>query len=285
MTQIIESQTMRAQARAINARTDKNAAPDDTAPLTSKVSDELLNGNEEVRLSKKQLLTLAYEEFFTEDAEYPLNFKFDVSLKQRIDADLSLYVREDPTVNLEFILTKTRRSLQTAPIDVNLKASRRPLNRAQLEAPYFYLTEDEARRIARRFMNRLNQLMFKHAARRKNNPRRLSAIICQHDKSTRRHLHCMIAMPPHLTNTECLTFFDTALRTEPFVYRRSYAAPIRDLQKAISYNIRDDKTINDNAMLYIHHQPQTPLTTTENAHDPERTDRPDRDCRFSLVAA
>ncbi len=264
----------------MNARTDKNAAPDDSAPLTCKVSDELLNVNEEARLSKKQMLTLAYEKFFTEDAEYPLNYKFDVSLKQRIDADLSLYVREDPTVNLEFILTKTRRSLQTAPLTVNPRASRRPLNRAQFEAPYFYLTEDEARRIARRFMNRLNQLMFKHAARRKNNPRRLSAIICQHDKSTRRHLHCIIAMPPRLTNTECLTFFDTALRTEPFVYRSRNAERIRNLQKVINYSLSDHKTINDNAMLYIHHQP--PLTTTENAHDPERTNR---DRRFSPVAA
>lgn len=49
---------------------------------------------------------------------------------------------------------------------------------------------------------------------------------------------------------------------------------IESVSKSLSYNIRDDKTLTDNSILYVYPaQPAKNLTTQEEAHDPASIDR------------
>jgi hypothetical protein len=92
----------------------------------------------------------------------------------------------------------------------------------------------------------------------------LTALICQHDKGTRRHLHALLAIPPHIevvrrtpeVPSEFERLLDDALKPERFVARVHKIEPLQNVYASLTYNIRDDKTLNDNSILYIHRQPR-----------------------------
>ncbi len=256
------------------------------------------------------------------DAQCPLNVRVDITLKQRRDCDseVSVWVRapDAPTHALRTVVQRTtafapslpstvlceanvldpvypHRVLRKVkkfrkcqpPISVRPKRSARSPRYSADHAPAYYLTEDEARRIAIRVVNRLNKAIFGKAANRKQNPTRLTALICQHDRETRRHLHALFAVPPSVPIEQFTQLLRKAMQPEPFIARIHEITKINvGIAASIAYNLRDDKTISDNSVLYVYSpQSQPPLTTQEEAHDPERTDRPDRDRRFSPVAA
>jgi hypothetical protein len=125
-------------------------------------------------------------------------------------------------------------------------------------APFYYLTEDEVRRIATRVVNRLNRELFGTAARRRNNPLRLTALVCQHDKGTRRHLHALLAVPPDVTIRTFRAALTHACDTEPFIYRITRLEHVANLSASIRYNANDFKSLSQNAILYLHTQHELP---------------------------
>jgi hypothetical protein len=163
-----------------------------------------------------------------------LNVRVDLTLKQRRDSDL-LTVR--PRMD---------------DVTVNVPARRIPLRDAPLFAPFYYLNEDESQRIAVRVMNRLNKLFFGNRARRTQNPERLTALICQHDKDTRRHLHCLIGVPPTVSLETFSKILDRSLANEPFVHRHRKVQYLENLAASIHYNANDQKSRTDDPILYLY---------------------------------
>lgn len=198
------------------------------------------------------------------NAEYPLNVRIDLSLKQRCPSDLCVTVR-DPSAPEHVLRTIERRPVFASreQSDVRPARSKTSLRACANAAAFYYLTEDEARRIASRVVNRLNRAIFGRAARAKT-PKRLTALVCQHDKGTRRHLHALMAIPPDIeivrripeVPSEFETLLDEALKSERFVARIHKIEPLKNAYASLAYNIRDDKTINDNSILYVHCQPR-----------------------------
>jgi hypothetical protein len=140
-----------------------------------------------------------------------------------------------------------------------------------VRTPFYYLTEDEARRIATRFINRLNKDLFGNAARRRNDPERLTALICQHDKDTRRHLHCLFALPLNVTLSEFTTAAYRALRNEPFVYRLHRLELADSLSQSITYNMDEEKTRAQSTILYVY--PKLDTSTPEESTDEKSQSR------------
>lgn len=215
------------------------------------------------RVQYKQALTDAWYDLMT-DVEYPLNVRVDLSLKQRCQSDLCVTVR-DPRAPDHALRTIERRPMYAAPnqSDVRPVRPKTNLGTSANAAAFYYLTEDEARRIASRVINRLNRALFGRAAR-STTPKRLTAIVCQHDKDTRRHLHALLAIPPAIEvarrNAEVPSEFERlladALKPERFVARVHNVEPLMNAHASLSYNLRDDKTINGNSLLYLHCQPR-----------------------------
>jgi hypothetical protein len=179
--------------------------------------------------------------------EHSLNVRLELTLKQRRDSDLDTERPRDENIT------------------VRVPGRRFAVRDAPLFAPYLYLTEDEARRIAVRLMNRLNKELFGHAARRKHDPQRLTALVCHHDKGTRRHLHALLALPPDVTLPAFRNALTRSCRTEPFIYRRTRLEQVNTLAGSIRYNADDFKTLSRNSILYIHtHNPSQQSPRTEN---------------------
>jgi hypothetical protein len=103
-------------------------------------------------------------------------------------------------------------------------------------------------------MNRLNKELFGNAARRKHNPERLTAVICQHDRGTRRHLHCLFAVPATMTLTDFLAALDRAQRSEPFIYETRNVEPVKDLAASILYIADERKSLTQNPIVFLHPQ-------------------------------
>jgi hypothetical protein len=163
-----------------------------------------------------------------------LNLRVDLTLKQRRDSDL-LTVR--PRMD---------------DLTVNVPPRRIPLRDAPLFAPFFYLNEDESRRIAVRVMNRLNKALFGNRARRKENPERLTALICHHDKDTRRHLHCLIGVPSEVSLERFSAMLDRTLASEPFVHRHRKVQLVENVAASILYNINERKSRAFDPVLYLY---------------------------------
>lgn len=177
----------------------------------------------------------------------------------------------EPLPSIAAIVPITRQKIVriNTDVDVGVRAKRAPrtLEQANAFAPYLYLTENEARRIAIRLMNRLNKELFGNAARRKHAPQRLTALVCHHDTGTRRHLHILLALPPDVTLPTFRNVLTRACRTEPFVYRTTRLERINNLAGSIRYNADDFKTLSRNAILYIHTQPEP--SQPENGEQPQ----------------
>ena len=149
---------------------------------------------------RREQLTQEWTNFLSHPSvEHSLNVRLELTLKQRRDSDLDTERPRDESIT------------------VRVPGRRFAVRDAPLFAPYLYLTEDETRRIAIRLMNRLNKELFGHAARRKHDPQRLTALVCHHDKGTRRHLHVLLALPPYVTMATFRNALSRACRTEPFL--------------------------------------------------------------------
>lgn len=129
-----------------------------------------------------------------------------------------------------------------------------------------YLTEHEARRIASRMMNSINGTLFGSAARRTPDPRRLHALICQHDKGTRRHLAVLLVLPPEKSMEDLERAVDRACRQEPFVYAERRLEPVRTAPGSITYNANDAKSRLGDSLLYIYPQRQPQHRESEAHH-------------------
>jgi hypothetical protein len=203
--------------------------------------------------------------------EHSLNLRVDLTLKQRRATELktcrpAAFV--EPWYDIQVVDTYIPEINGTIPVrkfriaelvdntaNVHLGSRRRTsLKDGPLFAPFYYLTEDEARRIAIRVMNRLNKKLFGNAARRTHNPMRLTALICQHDKNTRRHLHCLFAVPPAVPLTEFQYALQLALRNEPFIYDVQNVENIRSVPASILYNTDEQKSLTSNPIVYLHPQ-------------------------------
>lgn len=130
----------------------------------------------------------------------PLNVRVDITLKQRIDSELetrrsssSPAVRYSklkvvntfiPALNAVVPVKRCRIEAldDRKTVNVGVKQGRTSLKDAALQTPFYFLTEDEARKLPVRVMNRLNRELFGHRTRRANNPEKLTALITMHDK-------------------------------------------------------------------------------------------------------
>jgi hypothetical protein len=212
--------------------------------------------------------------------EHSLNLRVELTLKQRRASELetrrpaefvsvrypNFYIRKDTYVEAIEGTYPVKRFVgpvlnDAETVSVRVAPSRVSLRDAPLYAPFYYLTEDEVRRIAIRMMNRLNKALFGNAARRKHNPERLTAVICQHDKGTRRHLHGLFAVPDTMPQSEFLTALNDALRNEPFVYRIQKTERVQNLAASILYNTDERKSLTEHPIVYLH--PQLSPTTRE----------------------
>lgn len=191
------------------------------------------------------------------------------SLRERFEQELKTRTRQMTPYSASVRLTR-----HSAPPTVNVPQRRLSLVDAPLFAPYLYLTEDDTRRIAIRLMNRLNKELFGHAARRKHDPQRLTALVCQHDRGTRRHLHVLLAQPPDVTLPAFRNALTRSCRTEPFIYRSTRLEQVNSLAGSIRYNADDFKTLSQNSILYIHtNTPSQKRPRTENSNnEPEPTE-------------
>lgn len=225
--------------------------------------------------SERSSIVDAWYDLLNADEECPLNVRLEITLKQRRSSDLAVLIR-DPAAPPHVLRTIVRRpSLRPAAcLTVRTRSRVVPMRDAASHAAAYYLTEDETRRIASRLMNRLNKAIFRKAANRKNNPRRLTALICQHDRKTRRHLHALFAVPSNVPIEQFKQLLREAMKTEPFIARIHNVELIENVSASIAYDIRDDKTLTDNSVLYVYPaQPEHDLTTQEEAHDPASINR------------
>jgi hypothetical protein len=180
--------------------------------------------------------------------ERSLNVRLELTLKQRRDSELETERPRDKNIT------------------VRVPGRRIPLRDAPLFAPFYYLAEDEARRITVRVIHRLNREFFGTAARRERAPLRLTALVCQHDKGTRRHLHFLLALPPSVTLPTFRTALLRACRKEPFIYRTKRLEHVQNLAASIRYNADDFKSLSRNSVLYIH---------THTEPEPEKGEQPE----------
>lgn len=227
-------------------------------------------------LMKQELRTCWHDYLRDPSFTQAINLRVDLTLKQRRSSGLrtrrpstSARVRYPATYSHTYVETDGCPPVKRyAPpvvddrktVNVRVGTCRAPLRDAHLYAPYYYLTDDEVRRIALRLMNRLNKSIFGNRARRRGNPERLTAMICQHDRGTRRHLHCLFAVPPTVQPTRFMTALREALATEPFVYRAESIELVRDLSGSITYNANESKSLAGSPILYLYpqlHQPKS----------------------------
>lgn len=222
--------------------------------------------------------------------EKSLNVRIDLSLRQRRKSELETRrPPECPTVqyfktvtesaNTGTLIVRQRiarignqhreRHDDVFPAEVSVPSRRLPLWQAAICAPYYYLTEDEARRVAVRLMNRLNKEVLGNVARRSHDRQRLTALICQHDRGTRRHLHCLLALPDDVPFAHFIVSFYRACRTEPFLYRRHRIERVENLAGAVVYNLNDRKSLFGSSILYLHVQPNTSQPFHERKQDDE----------------
>ncbi len=202
---------------------------------------------------RKERLTQEWTQFLSHPSvQHSLNVRLELTLKQRRDSDLET--------------TRPRNENITVRVRERRRGPRPAFRDAPLFAPFYYLTENETRRIATRLMNRLNKELFGTAARRKNAPLRLTALVCHHDKGTRRHLHLLLALPPDVTIPRFRAALSHACYSEPFIYRTTRLEHVANLAASIRYNADDLKTLSQNSILYIHTQP---VPQPENGEQPE----------------
>lgn len=179
-----------------------------------------------------------------------LNLRVEITLKQRRNSEL-----------------KTARP-NNDEITVHVKQRRFAFRDAPMFAPFYFLTDEEVRRIAVRLVNQMNRRIFGNLSRRKTEvPQRLTALICQHDKDTRRHLHCLFAVPSGITFSRFETVLYRALQKEPFSYRIARFEPIEDVRKSILYNANERKSLSRNPVVYLHPQINTASDEPRRIHN------------------
>jgi hypothetical protein len=154
-----------------------------------------------------------------------LNLRVDLTLKQRRNSDLHTVRPQDEDLT------------------VRIRSRRVSLQDAALSTPFYYLSDDEVRRIVVRVMNRLNREMFGARARHKTNPKRMTALVCQHDKDSRRHLHCLLELPAEVSRQEFTTKLDRILTSEPFVHREKRIETVDNLTASMVYNMNTRKSL------------------------------------------
>jgi hypothetical protein len=205
----------------------------------------------------------------------------DLTLKQRRETDLKTR-RPAPAPTIRYAKTQHGRSTIAAldhdgtlerPGTLNVRVknpSRMSLRDAPLFAPYHYLEAEEVRKIAGRIVNRLNVHFFRGRARRKKNPEKLNALIVQHDRDTRRHLHCLFGLPPNVTLKDFKQALRHALKHEPFVFpnavddeRSCRIEPVEDLRRSVFYNVDERKSLTGMPILYTSPN-RRPSTTKEH---------------------
>jgi hypothetical protein len=158
-------------------------------------------------------------------------------------------------------------------VNVHVKAlGRRPisLHRAALLATDYYLSLEEVRTLAVRVANRLNVDFYRGKARRMNNPLKLPALICLHDKRTRFHLPMLFGLPAGVTLADFQQALRHILAREPFVFagavddeRACKIEIVQNLAASVLYNANDRKSLMKSSVLYVYTPPsiQTGETT------------------------
>jgi hypothetical protein len=252
---------------------------------TKRQRERLARPDEERRRSRKdtehQLVAFLSEPH----VECSLNVRVDLTMKQRRDTELvTRRPRNEPKIRYHkservetFVpaantgLNVHRYAIQKIDddevVNVRVPARRLCLNDAPLFAPFYYLTEEETRRIAVRVVNRLNRELFGNRARRTNNPERLTALICHHDRRTRRHLHCLFAVPATVADADFRNALSRAMRNEPFLYRVERFERVRNLTASILYNTNERKALSGTSILYQQTYTPTPDDTNRSLND------------------
>ena len=214
---------------------------------------------------RKHDLIRAWYHFIGTGTQNPPNYRIELTLKQQRESALKTrrpknrvepeYKYDDATRDARsgFLVRRARiTQLVDQTASVRVRSRRVDLRDAPLYAPYYYLTAEEGRRIAVRIMNRLNGEILGHASRRGKDRQRLTAVVCMHDRGTRRHLHGLVAAPPGMDRTTFKQLFDRACQGEPFLYRVTNVEPITNVAGSVIYDINDDKALDDNCIAYIY---------------------------------
>lgn len=219
-------------------------------------SEEVRRKTDAARRYGTDLLKTKWIEYLSQPAvRDSLNYRVDITLKQRRASDLDT-VR--PAVEA---------------INVRVRPRRLSLREASLLVPYHYLTDEETVKLATRMTSRLNKELFGNRSRRTHkgrtvrNPERLTALVCQHDKNTRRHLHCLFAKPPHVSEESFKRSLRIAMSKEPFIYSIDQIQPVQDLGRSVLYNADDSKSLTQNAIIYVY--PQLAPATHEGRTEEE----------------
>jgi hypothetical protein len=191
-----------------------------------------------------------------EDFEF---YRVDISLKQRLSSDLCT--------------VRTREEL----VNVRVRPRRFTLDEAANFACYEFLSDQEVRRIGVRIAMRLDRYLYGNRARtsrkrlRKRRlvkdeqvvrifrrvPRKMPALVCEHDRGTRRHLHCLFGKPKTLGDAEFRRLVYRVLHDERFVYRRHWIERVKNLAASVSYNANPTKSNQNDPVCYIYPQTKT----------------------------
>lgn len=171
-----------------------------------------------------------------------LTHRVDLTLKQRRNSDLDT----------------VRPSVER--INVRVQPRRFRLQEASNFAVYHYLSNEETRKIAVRIANRVNTEIFGNRTRRSRkgrrvaNPKRMTALICQHDQNTRQHLHCLFAKPSGVSEESFRHALHVAMSKEPFVNRILSIEEVQNLGRSILYNNDEAKSRTQSPILYVYPQ-------------------------------
>jgi hypothetical protein len=235
-----------------------------------------------MKRSKKQpkefsALAKVYFDFYSDPSKvkYPLNYKVDMSLKQRFANRALVFVLDRSVVGSVPILHGRNGDIQaisSQPVHNVLKTmlydpfefieggnpvtararrvKRSVMKQFDIAGKWHYLSEDECRRIITRIVNKLNRRLFKGRACRVRDAERISVVACMHDKRTRRHFHLLFGVPPHITESDFKAILNAVLKTEPFVYRQRKIGRIRNLANAIGYNVEPSKSQMGNPVIF-----------------------------------
>jgi hypothetical protein len=132
-------------------------------------------------------------------------------------------------------------------------------------------------KLAVRIANHLNVHFYRGRARRRTNPMKLPALICMHDKHTRRHLAMVFGLPAGGTLADFRQTLRHILVREPFVFsgavdddRACKIEAVYNLAASIRYNAKQSKSLTRNPIVYVHTPPSPSNELGEQNEQPKK---------------
>lgn len=180
-------------------------------------------------------------------------------------------------------VSQPTRRRQAGVVNVRLKSKPVSRERARLTAPESHVSETVVEQIATRIGNGLNRQLLGNASRasRRKRPERMPILIAQHDNRTRRHLHILIAVPPHVTPDDVHLAMKKILKNERFSYPNGVEDPrccvieqVRNLRASVFYNVNHAKSLSHFPIAYFS-MPNRPKENNSN-----ESSRPERSAPF-----